>query len=60
MLQVEADFVKAFFANKVLALGPQVTPVDVRIDELARVRFQVTTAFDSADTLEAQGVPDAA
>jgi hypothetical protein len=60
MLQVEADLVKAFFADKVLTFRSQVAPIDVRIDELARERFQVTTAFNSANTLEAQGIPDAA
>lgn len=60
MLEVEANLVKSFFADKILAFGAKVSAVDDGVDEFIRVRAEVTTSLDAADTFEAKSIPDTA
>lgn len=60
MLQIIAYLIKAFFTHKVFAFGTQVAAVDDGVDEGVWVRAESAAAFDAADALEAEGVPDAA
>lgn len=61
IFEVEADLVEAFFANELFAVpGRQVSSVYDGIDESIGVAPQVAAFLYATDTLEAQGVPDAA
>ena len=60
VFEVEADFVEAFFGDKVFAVGAEVAAVDDGVDEVVGVGAQRAAAFDPADAFEAEGVPDAA
>ena len=53
MVQIVANLVEPLLRDIVKIVIAQVPPVDDCIDVLIRVRFQVPTAFDTSDTLEA-------
>ena len=53
MFKVEANFVEAFFGDKVFALGAKVSTVDDCIDEFVRVRAEIAAAFNTSDAFEA-------
>ncbi len=59
MFQVIPDLVEALFGDEVFALGAEVAAVDEGVDEGVRVGAEGAAAFDAADALEAEGVPDA-
>ena len=59
VFEVETNLVKALFRYKIIILT-EIATVDDGIDELSRIRFEITTALYATKTLEAQRVPDAA
>ena len=53
MLEVEANFIKTFFAYEIFPVGAEVPAINDGVDESIRVRLQITAALDAADTFEA-------
>ena len=60
LFKIEAYFIKTFLRNKIFAFWTEVTAVYNGVNELIRMRTQITGSFDAADALEAEGVPNAA
>lgn len=60
MLKVEMDLVESFFANEVFAFGTKITTVYNGVNKLIGIRTEVAAGFDTAYTLEAEGIPNTA
>jgi len=59
VFQVIPNLIEALFGDEVFTFRAEVAAVDEGVDEGVGVGAEGAAAFDAADALEAEGVPDA-
>src|ERR1700737_3579182 len=59
-LQIKLDLIEAFFTHEIFSLWAEIAAIDDGINQLIRVTLQVSTPLDSPNSLEAEGIPNAA